>query len=99
MLELLIGFARPPADLTLFLPLEMNRSCYNSSMMHMKFIRRGGQVYKFPASDDAAVDKISGSVTEPVEFIELEIACLLFVTLKLQAPFALLYLTAFLMHL
>jgi hypothetical protein len=39
-------------------------------------------VYKFPASDDAAVDKISGSVTEPVEFIELEIARLLFVDIR-----------------
>ncbi len=47
MLELLIDFARPPGDLTLFLPLEMNWSCYNSSMMHMKFIRRGGRVFKF----------------------------------------------------
>ncbi len=39
-------------------------------------------VYKFPASDGAAVDKISGSVTEPVEFIELEIARLLFVYVR-----------------
>ncbi len=39
-------------------------------------------VYKLPASDDAAIDKISGSATEPVEFIELEITRLLFVYVR-----------------